>query len=191
MPEAKQKLRIEPVAGQVQAPPALLAFVGLESNLRKAEDLRTLQFVLANDTREVITCRQVFVLVRGGKGWRVAAVSAMPDVNHEAPLVRAISALAAQQLNSSAAQLINLDEAPAMRDFANAAIAFRHGLLSPLRRGEDAPFAALLYLRERPWREQDIALSEAIAERAAHAWLALAPKATGRPGLLGQGVGLL
>ncbi|HNP29221.1 MAG TPA: HlyD family efflux transporter periplasmic adaptor subunit [Nitrospirales bacterium] len=156
-----------------------LALLQLESQVRKAQTVKELCFLLANETRRLVDFRQACIFSITPKGrmrGRVEAVSSVAVVDRKAPMItwieRVISALWEQGSLQAAGSL-----APAscstdlQRDWKS--FAFPHVLWCPLISADQQVFGGLWLTRETPWQEGEVQLIRRFAETVAHAWHAL------------------
>jgi len=174
---------------------AFASFLGLERAARRAESVRTLDWLAVNDTRTLVDYRQaVLVVPKGRRGWSVAAVAGVSTPDADAPATRwfaeALQRLAPRPEprgggDGTARPVTRAD----LDDPALAAAwerwAAPYGLICPLAAPPDPqPQSLLLLVRESAWTERERVLVERLAEAYGHARRALSggPPRAVRPG---------
>lgn len=156
-----------------------IALLQLESQVRKAQTVRELCFLLANETRRLVDFRQACILSitpRGGTRCRVEAVSSVAIVDRKAPMIdwmeRVISALWEDNaLQASGPLSPTCCPKDLQRDWKH--FAFPNVLWCPLIQRDAQVIGGLWLTRETPWQEGEIQLIRRFAETVAHAWQAL------------------
>jgi len=155
----------------------LSTLVQLLKRARRAATAEELGFVMVNETHALLPYRQAALWQRSARGaGKVIAVSGAALVERNAPFM--------QWLNPVFAKLDDGPEPGGIRPVDAAGLDSggvlgeawsewlpAHGLLVPLRAGEQPAFGALLLAREQPWSEGDIHLISELAEGYAYAWL--------------------
>lgn len=148
-----------------------------EAGMRRAESVAELAFLIANEAPQLSHARQVFVLSRNGKRFRVRTVSACSQVNRHSPRIRWIENLAqklAADADLSRPQEFNLPGYGDPDDPETKVFPFPSFLWVPMKLRDGHVFAGLFLVREAPWAKADIVISERLAETCEHAWSALA-----------------
>jgi multidrug resistance efflux pump len=163
------------------APPAksdgaskLVALVKLEGDIRQQKSAVALAHHAVNDARALAGFRQgwFFRLNRRNR-FVLEAVSDVPSVDLNAPLVLAVTQLMNGLAVTKGAQGVALGGLPGQQ-FPHG-----HGFVVPLLDRRGKAFAALLLAREGAWTEADQSIAKRISETYAHALCAMTP-----PGLL-------
>ena len=162
---------------------ALAALVHLGRLAREAEDLARLGFVLTNETRQVLPCRQAALwrtpadplseLAGGG----VAAVSGLPEPETHAPYTQWLAALFRHALRLAPAAPVPIQAADVPESLAREWGDWlpARGLLMPLVL-HGRVHGALLLARDEAWQEGELALAAELAGIYAHALAAFAPR---------------
>ena len=157
----------------------LLALLQLESQVRKAQTVKELCFLLANETRRLVDFRQACIFSITPKGrmrGRVEAVSSVAVVDRNAPMITWIEGVISE-----------LWEQGSLKDFGPLSsthcstelqrdwksFAFPHVLWCPLIRADQQVIGGLWLTREIPWQDGEVQLVRRFAETVAHAWQAL------------------
>ncbi|MBK9081554.1 MAG: HlyD family efflux transporter periplasmic adaptor subunit [Rhizobiales bacterium] len=147
----------------------------VEAEMRRARDLEELTILTLNEARKIARARQTLYAELAADGaLRLTRVSGLPTLDRDAPVIRWLEraltdAFPPGSVGQRAARLLEA-RGP---DEEGGAHPFRHALWLPLARRDEAPFGALVALREAEWGEADTALAERVAETAAHAAAAL------------------
>jgi hypothetical protein len=173
-----------PGKGSEADPQLLLALLQLEGQVRAAQTVKELCFLLANDTRRLIGFRQACVLSIGkhlGATCRVEVVSSVAVVDRKAPMVQWIEEVVASLWESQALQtLCHLDvgQCPKHLQADWRRFAFPHVLWFPIIWGNQQAMGGIWLAREHPWQEGEIQVVRRFTETVAHAWNALGKKKT-------------
>ncbi|GJL65604.1 MAG: hypothetical protein NPIRA05_05750 [Nitrospirales bacterium] len=157
----------------------LLALLQLESQVRKAQTVKELCFLLANETRRLVDFRQACIFSITPKGrvrGRVEAVSSVTVVDRNAPMItwieRVISELWEQGSLKDPGPLsstqCSTDLQPDWKSFA-----FPHVLWCPLIAADQQVIGGLWLTRETPWQDGEVQLIRRFSETVSHAWQAL------------------
>ena len=155
---------------------ALAELLQFEGELRRAGEVMELLFVLANETRRVVPYDQLFVMraARLAGGYEVAAVSSMPTVDRNAPLIQGVERVLSETLREKGA-----DQPQKVRarvdddDLALQEYPFPSWFWQPFTDRDGAVFGGLLLAREKGFAEGDAARIARVGETAGHAWRAL------------------
>lgn len=162
---------------------ALAGLVHLGRLARGAEDLAGLGFVLVNETRQVLPCRQAVLWRTPGDpvsdliGGGVAAVSGLPEPETHAPYTQWLVGLFREFLRDAPANPTRLQAADLPESLGREWSDWlpRHVLLLPLSmRGR--MHGALLLARDEAWEDGELALAAELAGLYAHALAAFAPR---------------
>lgn len=156
-------------------------FAQLTRALRHADSIEALRFSIVNETRRLVNYRQASLLLDRGDGvWRVEALSGIPVVERQAPMVRWLEQVAATVRAGPAApgQIRPLD--PSGQGALGALLAEGRGafgvvypLWCPLVAPGGQPLGVLWLDRPEPWREPEALLAGELVDAQAHALLAL------------------
>lgn len=158
-------------AGQLAATMLLAS----DDKLRAAASELELIHLIANETRRLISARQVIVLRAKAPGrYDVAAVSSVSMTDRDTPFVRWIEGMAAgivrEQLDARGFEF----SLPAYVDPGaeeTRSYPFTHMIWQPIM-SKGRPFAAMIIARERPFDERDLSLAGRQAAVYASAWQA-------------------
>lgn len=157
----------------------LLTLLQLGRRARAAADLPALGFVLVNETLQLLPYRQAALWTELGLP-RVAAVSGLPQPDPGAPYVQWLSAmcrhLARRQLPAGPVDATQLPD-NLQADWHQWLPA--HALWLPLQRDAATPDGALLFARDTPWRDADVALLQELGDVYGHALAAFRPRQRG------------
>ena len=176
-----QALAPPPVAKpqEAKAGGALEILLKIEADARRASTVDELTFLIAYETPKITRCRQAFVVLakaKGGRSIRVKGVSAISQVDHNAPRIRWISGIIAalgKDAGLASAREFTLPAYTPKNDEEHKTFPFRSMLWVPLKLGDGALFAGMLLAREIPWLEADQVVAKRLGETYAHAWSAL------------------
>lgn len=148
----------------------------LEARVRDAETLVELQYLVANEGRKLIGCRQVIVHTGPlkAKSWRISKISSVAEVDPNAPLVVWLEAEIAKSL--SADNRLGLKRYILPAPPAAFSYPFSHVLTVQLKDREGRVLGGISFAHEKPLTEHDAQLASRFAATVAHAWAALSPK---------------
>ena len=157
----------------------MLALLQLEGQVRVAQTVKELCFLLANDTRRLIGFRQACVFSIGmhlGAACQVEVVSSVAVVDRKAPMVQWIEEVVGslwekQDLNAPCH--LNVGQCPKHLQVDWRRFAFPHVLWCPIIWGNQQVMGGIWLARERPWQEGEIQVVRRFTETVAHAWHAL------------------
>jgi len=155
---------------------AALQLLKIEGELRDAASVHELLVAVSTQSRGLMRTRQIFAVELTGDAFVVKAISGLPTVDRNAPLVSWLEHLLARahgDVDLASAQQFQLQ---AYTDASND-----HGLTFPFREAQWVPIigrrkellAGLLMVRELPWRESDFVVAKRLAATTGHAWRAL------------------
>ena len=175
-PGADHKAASAPKAVEDQTNAAMLALLRVEADTRRAADLTELVHLIANETRKLVRARQVFVLQRRSRRYRIEAISSVDIVDRNAPLVGWI-----ERMVQSLASDVGLAEPrefalPAYCDADDVEAAtypFRNFIWVPFKLRDDTVFGGVLLAREQVWLDADGVVIRRLAACFSHAWGAL------------------
>ncbi len=158
----------------------LLALLQLGRRARAANDLAALGFVTVNETLQLLPYRQAALWAEIGLP-RVAAVSGLPQPDPGAPYVLWLGAVC-RHLVKTAAPAGRLGDAslpPALQEEWTQWLP-AHALWLPLAREATAtPDGALLFARDEPWSDAELALLKELTDVYGHALAAFRPRQRG------------
>lgn len=157
----------------------LLTLLQLGRRARAAADLPALGFVLVNETLQLLPYRQAALWAELGLP-RVAAVSGLPQPDPGAPYVQWLGALCRHLARrQAAAGPVDASQLPdnLQADWNQWLPA--HALWLPLQRDATTPDGALLFARDTPWRDADVALLKELGDVYSHALAAFRPRQRG------------
>lgn len=175
-----------------EAASPFVVLLQLEAEIRRAESLKSLQFLIANDTRRIASYRQAYVLEARRSSYRVAAISSLAVVDRNAPAVRwteAIVNVLVDGFTQQAVQFINAMDCPEelRNDWPN--FSFSHAALCALVTPTGQYLGALWISRDQPFTESDRTVLSRLGETYGHAWGALAGWRAKRRGPSGARIG--
>ena len=157
----------------------LKALLQLESQARGAQTVKELCFVLANETRRLVTFRQaliVSVMPSRRTVCQVEAVSSVAVVDRKAPMVNWVERVLRSLWENQSLQTpchLTATHCPKNLQADWKRFAFPHVLWCPLVWGNQEVMGGLWLGRETPWKDAEIQLVRRFAETVAHAWQAL------------------
>lgn len=158
---------------------ALSTLLLIEHDVRRAESLKELFFIAANDTHRLAPYRHAFVWERAtdGKGKPVQA-SNVSELEPNAPMVLwmgEVSAWLATRDDKVPAVIVEPDAPESLRGgWREFAAPF--GLHVPINAPDGTRLGGLLLATDVPWSDAQCALLERLADAYAHAWWALRPR---------------
>ncbi len=170
--------------GSEADPQLLLALLQLEGQVRVAQTVKELCFLLANDTRRLIGFRQASVLKIGkhlGTACQIEVVSSVAVVDRKAPMVQWIEEVVTSLWENQALQApcpLNVEQCPKHLQADWKRFAFPHALWCPIMWGNQPAMGGIWLAREHPWQEGEIQVVRRLTETVAHAWNALRKKKT-------------
>ncbi len=170
--------------GSEADPQLLLALLQLEGQIRVAQTVKELCFLLANDTRRLIGFRQASVLKIGkhlGTACQIEVVSSVAVVDRKAPMVQWIEEVVTSLWENQALQApcpLNVEQCPKHLQADWKRFAFPHALWCPIMWGNQPAMGGIWLAREHPWQEGEIQVVRRLTETVAHAWNALGKKKT-------------
>lgn len=167
------------------APDPVTALLHLESRARDAADLTALEFVVANETWQLVPYRQGLVFRRDALGRpALSAVSGLAAVERDTPFALWMQRLAAHLWDAPTAGALTPADAPEALAADWAEWLPAHALWLPLASPRGERLGATLLARDEPWRDAEIALLARLHETYGHAAWALSRR-DGLPARLG------
>lgn len=159
---------------------ALSTLLMIERDVRHAESLRDLYYVMVNDVHRLVPYRHAFVWAVGeGGDVTVLQSSAVSELEANAPMVRWLNELAAwltARKDKQPCPILRTDTPePLHAGWHEFAAPF--GLNVPLRAPNGRVLGGIFFSGDAPWNEAQIALIDRLADACAHAWKALVPTA--------------
>ncbi len=160
-------------------PHLLVTLLQLESQARAAQTVKELCFLLANETRRLVSFRQACVFSVGTNlrtSCQVEVVSSVAVVDRKSPMVQWIEEVVASLWENQALQApchLNVEQCPKHLQADWRRFAFPHVLWCPIIWGNQRVIGGMWLARERPWQEGEIQLIRRFAEAVAHAWNSL------------------
>ena len=160
-------------------PHFLVTLLQLESQARAAQTVKELCFLLANETRRLITFRQACVVSFGTNltgACKVEVVSSVAVVDRKSPMVQWMEKVVSSLWENQALEApchLTTNQCPTHLQAEWRRFAFPHVLWCPIIFGNQQVLAGMWLGRERPWQEGEIQLLRRFAETVAHAWNAL------------------
>jgi hypothetical protein len=165
-------------------PHLLVTLLQLESQVRAAQTVKELCFLLANETRRIIAFQQACVFSIGshlGSVCQVEVASSVAVVNRKSPMVQWIEEVVTSLWDQHALNApchVSAEQCPKHLQADWRQFAFPHVLWCPIMWGDQHVMGGMWLARERPWQEGEIQLIRRFAETVAHAWNALGKKKT-------------
>ena len=160
-------------------PKVLVALLQLEGQIRSAQSIKELCFVLANETRRLLTFRQAFLVsVNPARqlACRVEAVSSVAVLDRQAPMIQWIEQVLGHFWKNQILEApcpLNHSRVPKEWQCDWKRFAFPHVVWCPLIWGNTDMLGGIWMARELPWQDGEIQLIRRVGETAAHAWQAL------------------
>lgn len=170
------KLPGAPSSAQTE-PHAALQLLRIESELREAASVHELMLAVATLSRGLMRARQIFAVELAGGAFVVRAISGLPTVDRNAPLVgwlEQVLARAHKDAELTSARLFQLKAYTHEGDQQGATFPFQEAQWVPILKRNQELQAGLLMVRELAWVETDIVVAKRLAATTAHAWRALA-----------------
>lgn len=134
--------------------------LSVESKVRTAKDEVELLHLIANESRKLVSARQVIILRRGRRGaFDVACISSMALIERDTPFTRWASRIVSEIIASHDNDKSIVFDLPAFADPTAAETKnypFRHMVWHPLRLVSGQIYACVLFSRELPWSDQDV-----------------------------------
>lgn len=158
----------------------LLTLFQLEKEMRQAETIQALSFIIVNRLRTLIDFDQAVLFMHdhgdAKHGTKVGMVSDVADVEHNSPFVRWLIHLAqyevAQQRHKKI-HLLDKDPLPNSNQDDWVQWGHTHMLWLPLIKGDDQQVATLLLGRTKSFHDEELALLDKVTDVASHALWAL------------------
>ena len=167
---------------EANAASGLKLLLDVEAQARKADDRTDLNFIIANESRKLTSARQIFVFKRQNT-LIVTAISGLPKVERNAPLVQDIEHLMHASIDcaSGEASLMEVSGYP-----------FPKLLWQPFMSRDGNMIGGMLLAREVEWNEGDVTVAQRLGETYSHAMEGLETgptltKALGRSKWFGAG----
>ena len=160
-------------------PKVLVGLLQLEGQIRSAQSVKELCFVLANETRRLLTFRQAFLVsVNPARqlACRVEAVSSVAVLDRQAPMIQWIEQVLGHLWKEKILEApcpLNHSGVPTEWQCDWKRFAFPHVVWCPLIWGNAELLGGIWMARELPWQDGEIQLIRRVAETAAYAWQAL------------------
>jgi len=174
---APGKKSLKDTENQTEKPSTLEMLLMLEARVREALSLSELQFLIANETRKLVTCRQV-VLFRGkpsGQRWRIEKISSVAEVDRTSPLLKWL----AQQTKEQLLKNRDISQGHVQLDLdisrTNLKYPFKKGVYLPFNDRFGNELGGMLLLSETELNERDISLATRLSKTFGHAWSAIKP----------------
>lgn len=158
---------------------AITVLMQLESMARAAESLKSLEFLIVNETRKLVTYRQAFLFKPGAissNTQKLQVASSIAMVDKDAPATIWVEKLVSEVYkNSNKKDLIQLDSVNCPENYKDQWKDFSlpFVLLCPLILANGKPIGILLLSREKPWQENEFVLIKRLCETYAHAAFAV------------------
>lgn len=153
------------------------ALLLLEAKVREVHTLAELQFLIANETRKLVQCRQILIhrSAPTKSTWRIEKVSSVAQADRNAPLLKWLhkeikaNLLKANELDAQAIKLV-LENSNSQENYP-----FKKGIYLPLKDRDGFELGGISLLSEKSISQQDVAIATRLAATYAHAWAALKP----------------
>ncbi|MDR4494604.1 MAG: efflux RND transporter periplasmic adaptor subunit [Nitrospirales bacterium] len=165
-------------------PKILVDLLHLESQIRSAQTVKELSFLLANETRRLVTFRQAFLISispTNGQACRIESVSSVAVLDRQAPLIKWLEKVSGYLWNKHLLDVpcyIIGSQIPREWQSDWKRNGFSHVLWCPLKWANQRIVAGIWLARETIWKEGEDQLIRRVAETAAHAWQILQPNGT-------------
>lgn len=148
----------------------------IEREARQAETVSELAYLAANETAALLQGPQVFVLSGHGRRLRVASVSAIGQLDRNAPRIRWVESVVANLAADSGLGSMREFQISAYgkADLREAAeYPYPNAVWIPFKLRDGLVFGGLLMTRDGLWAEDDVTVAQRLAESYQHAWSAL------------------
>lgn len=155
---------------------ALSKLMQLEASARRAQSEKALEFLIVNETRQLIDYHQAFLLHNSKTGLRVSSASNIAVIEEQAPFIAWLEKMLKKlKLEQSSTKMLAVDAS--MVDDTLAAqwsdYALPFGIWCPLVAANGLLLGGLWMMRDKPWIERDMTIAQRMTETYAHAWGAL------------------
>ena len=154
----------------------LVTLLQIESQARAAQTVKELCFLLANETRRLVSFRQACVFSFGahlGTTCQVEVVSSVAVVDRKSPMVQWIEEVVKGLREKDALHTpchLNVEQCPKHLQADWRRFAFPHVLWCPIIWVNQQVMGGVWLARERPWQDSEIQLIRRFVETVAHAW---------------------
>lgn len=154
----------------------LTVLMQLEAEARKAQTDKALQFLIVNETRQLLPYRQAFLFSSQGdprSRCRIEAAASLAVIDRNAPLIRWVeAALDAMREKDLPDALQRLDSSKCRPGLAEdwREFSLPYVLWCPLLRPDGAFLGGLWLARETGWRDDELTLMKRLCDAYAHAW---------------------
>lgn len=159
---------------------ALSTLLLIERDVRRAESLQDLRYIMVNDTHRLVAYRQAFVWEQTEAGGaHPVQASGVSELEANSPMVLwlgEVSTWLASRRDAGPLPLLASDAPESLRAGWHE-FAAPFGLLLPLVAPGGRVLGGLFLAADAPWNEGQVALLERLADAYAHAWKALQPVA--------------
>ena len=155
---------------------SLVQLLQFEGDIRRPKEVMELLFLLANDTRRVVPYDQLFIMrqARIGSGFEVAAVSSLPTVDRNSPLIQGVERTLDEFLaKNGSADPARLRCRGDEDDLALQEYPFPNWYWQPFHDADGQVFGGMLFAREKNFADNDEGRIARVGETASHAWRAL------------------
>lgn len=155
---------------------SLAELLQFEAEIRRPNEVMELLFLLANETRRVIPYDQLFVIraARIGSGYEVAAVSSLPVVDRNAPLIQGVERLLGETLREQGADKpLKFRCRTDKDDLALQEYPFQNWFWHPFADADGQVFGGFVFVRESGFSQGDGDRIARLADTSSHAWRAL------------------
>ena len=129
--------------------------VQLSRRVRDAATPEEIGFIAVNESKQLLPYRQSALWIRG-KG--VFSVSGIPDPDRTSPFVQWLNQCCRQWKSLDAGCFKSPKDVPEALSQAWIEWAPLHAAVTPLRTKDNEQFAILIFFREEPWHENELAL---------------------------------
>ena len=148
----------------------------LEASAREAESPKALEFLIVNETRQLLPYGQAFLLSAHGDLYRLEAASSLSVIERNAPFVG--------WLEQTVRSLAGVDKSRSIQQFDVAAcpeplrdgwreFSLPFAVWCPLTVRGEPPLAGLWLARDRPWADGELTVLKRLCGAYAHALTAL------------------
>ena len=163
---------------------ALSRLIQLESAARRAQSEKALEFLIVNDTKQLVEYQQAILLHNQRNGMRVSSVSNIAVIEEQAPFVawleKVLKSLGVATDNTAMrtidASMVNEELSKQWSDYA-----LPFALWCPFFAPNKTLLGGLWLMRDKPWQEKDLTICSRINETYAHAWGALTQNGALKP----------
>ena len=163
---------------------ALSKLMQLEASARRAQSEKALEFLIVNETKQLVDYQQGVLVHNMRNGLRVSSASNIAVIEDQAPFIAWLEkVLKKLKLDQDDTKMRPIDASMVDTDLAEqwSDYALPFALWCPLYAPNKTLLGGLWLMRDRPWHEKDMTICGRINDTYAHAWGALTQNGALRP----------